>query len=109
MSDTPAPSSTKRFCTGCGVALPNGVRFCSACGTPAGGAPAGHAAQHVHAAAGGFGQRRGCRLRGQAAGFFDRQDDLRRAADAGADAALIGTALMRAPDPGAALAALLGG
>ncbi|MCK6520389.1 anthranilate phosphoribosyltransferase [Myxococcota bacterium] len=36
-------------------------------------------------------------------------DDLRRAADAGADAALIGTALMRAPDPGAALAALLGG
>ncbi|MBK6496296.1 MAG: zinc ribbon domain-containing protein [Gemmatimonadetes bacterium] len=53
MSDTPASSSTKRFCTGCGVALPNGVRFCSACGTPAGGAPAGHAAQHVHAAAGG--------------------------------------------------------
>ncbi|MBK9369240.1 MAG: anthranilate phosphoribosyltransferase [Deltaproteobacteria bacterium] len=37
------------------------------------------------------------------------RDDLRRAADAGADAALIGTALMRAPDPGAALAALLGG
>lgn len=35
--------------------------------------------------------------------------DLRRAADAGADAALIGTALMGAPDPGAALAALLGG
>ena len=53
MSDTPASSSTKRFCTGCGVALPNGVRFCSACGTPAGGAPAGHAAQPVHAAAGG--------------------------------------------------------
>lgn len=37
------------------------------------------------------------------------RDDLRRAADAGADAVLIGTALMRAPDPGAALAALLGG
>ena len=35
-------------------------------------------------------------------------DDVRRVADAGIDAILVGEALMRAPDPGAALRALLG-
>lgn len=53
MSDTPASPSTQRFCTGCGVALTPGVRFCSACGTPIGGAPTAHTApSHAgHAAA----------------------------------------------------------
>ena len=36
-------------------------------------------------------------------------DDVRALAQAGADAILVGEALMRAPSPGAALGALLGG
>lgn len=37
MSQNTASNASKRFCTGCGVALTPGVQFCSACGTPIGG------------------------------------------------------------------------
>ncbi|MEI2719743.1 MAG: zinc-ribbon domain-containing protein [Gemmatimonadales bacterium] len=53
MSNTPASPQAQRFCTGCGVALTPGVRFCSACGTPVGGAPAAHAAPNARAHAAG--------------------------------------------------------
>lgn len=37
MSQNPSANAAQRFCTGCGVALVPGVKFCSACGTPVGG------------------------------------------------------------------------
>lgn len=40
MPQTPSPSTPQRFCTGCGGTLTPGVRFCSICGTPLGGAAA---------------------------------------------------------------------
>lgn len=40
MSQTPSPSTPQRFCTGCGITLTPGVRFCSSCGTPLGGTAA---------------------------------------------------------------------
>jgi len=32
----PPPVTTRKFCTGCGGALPEGTKFCPSCGTPAG-------------------------------------------------------------------------